>query len=335
MNIRCQQIHFDHAGGPDVLYLAEGEIPAPAPQQVMIKVSYAGVNGPDLAQRKGLYPPPPGASAILGLEVSGTIVAVGESVAQWQVGDTVCALVPGGGYSEYVMTWAEHCLPIPTGLSLAQAAALPETFFTLWGHLFMRGGLSAGDTLLLHGGSGGIGSAAIVLAKQFGVTVIVTSGSQQKCAYCLALGADYAFDYHTDWLQQVLAVAPEGVDIVLDMASGDMINLNLKALAEEGRLVTIALLRGATANVDVFRLMAKRITWTGATLRPQSVETKALIAKGLKQQVWPLFATTAGQSITPTLFAEFLLADAAQAHRLMESGQHRGKLVLKVAEDAL
>ncbi len=301
-------------------------------EQVLIKVAYAGVNAPDVAQRKGLYPPPADASNILGLEVSGTIVAVGDAVTEWQVGDNVCALVPGGGYSEYVITWAAHCLPIPDSLSLAQAAALPETFFTLWGHLFMRGGLKAGEILVVHGGSGGIGSAAIALAKQFGITVVVTCSSQEKCDYCLELGADYAFNYHKNWVTQTLSVFPQGVDIVLDMASGDMINQNLKVLAEEGRLVTIALLRGVTANVDVFRLMAKRITWTGATLRPQSVEAKALIAKGLRGSVWPLFATPAGEMLIPNVFAQFPLVDAAKAYTCMEAGQHRGKLILKVSE---
>ncbi len=330
--MRCKQIQFDHAGEPEVLYFADGDVANVAAGKVLIKVDYAGVNYPDVAQRKGLYPPPADASEILGLEVSGTIAAVGDAVTEWHVGDKVCALVPGGGYSEYVITWAAHCLPIPDGISLAQAAALPETFFTLWGHLFIRGGLKAGEILVVHGGSGGIGSAAIALAKQFGVTVVATCRSQDKCDYCLELGADYAFNYREDWVEQTLAVLPQGVDIVLDMASGDMINQNLKVLAEEGRLVTIALLRGTTANVDVFRLMAKRITWVGATLRPQSVEAKALIAKGLREHVWSLFATSAGENLAPNLFAEFPLIEASKAHCLMESGQHKGKLVLKVSE---
>ncbi|QYK00962.1 NAD(P)H-quinone oxidoreductase [Shewanella psychrotolerans] len=330
----CKQIIFDQAGGPEVLYIAESNVPKVDSEQVLIKVSYAGVNGPDIAQRKGMYPPPPGASEVLGLEVSGTIVAVGDSVSQWQVGDVVCALVPGAGYSEYVVTWGSHCLPIPSGLTLAQAAALPETFFTVWGHLFMRGALKAGETVLIHGGSGGIGSAAIALAKQFGIKVIATSGSQDKCDYCKQLGADYAFNYHdTDLLEQLLAVAPDGVDVALDMASGDMINLNLKALAVEGRLVTIALLRGPTASVDVFRLMSKRITWTGATLRPQSIEAKARIAKRLLTDVWPLFLTSQAEPLVPHIFAEFSFDKVAEAHQLMESGRHYGKIVLKMAAE--
>lgn len=330
----CKQIIFDQAGGPEVLSIVSGTVPRVGPDQVLIKVSYAGVNGPDIAQRKGSYPPPPSASDILGLEVSGFIVAIGESVTRWQVGDVVCALVPGGGYSEYVVTWGCHCLPIPTGLTLAQAAALPETFFTVWGHLFMRGGLKACETVLIHGGSGGIGSTAITLAKQFGVRVIATSGSQDKCDYCKQLGADHAFNYRdADLLEQILAVAPQGVDVVLDMASGDLVNLNLKALALEGRLVTIALLRGPTASVDVFRLMSKRITWTGATLRPQSVEAKALIAKRLLDDVWPLFLTSAGDKLVPHIFAEFSFDNVAEAHQLMESGRHKGKIVLKVVEE--
>ncbi|QYJ85750.1 NAD(P)H-quinone oxidoreductase [Shewanella mesophila] len=333
---RCKQIVFEQAGGPEVLTIAYAALPSVGSEQVLIKVNYAGVNGPDIAQRKGMYPPPPDASEILGLEVSGTIVAVGESVTQWQVGDVVCALVPGGGYSEYVVTWGCHCLPIPSGLTLAQAAALPETFFTVWGHLFMRGGLKAGETVLIHGGSGGIGSAAIALAKLFGVTVVATSGSQDKCDYCKQLGADHAFNYRDeDLLEQILAVAPQGVDVVLDMASGDLVNLNLKALALEGRLVTIALLRGPTASVDVFRLMSKRITWTGATLRPQSVEAKALIAKRLLEEVWPLFLQGKREKLVPHIFAKFSLDKVSEAHRLMESGKHKGKIVLKVAgEDA-
>ncbi|MCE9679267.1 NAD(P)H-quinone oxidoreductase [Shewanella sp. AS1] len=329
--MQCKQIQFVAPGGPEVLSLVNGEVAAPEAGQVLIKVSYAGVNGPDIAQRKGLYPAPPGASDILGLEVSGTVVAVGESVTQWQVGDLVCALVPGGGYSEYVVTWADHCLPIPSGVTLAQAAGLPETFFTIWGHLFMRGVLKEGETLLVHGGSGGIGSAAIALAKQFGARVIATCGSQEKCDYCLGLGADFAFNYREDWLTQVLEVAPQGVDVVLDMASGDMINLNLQALAMEGRLVTIALQRGATANVDVFRLMSKRLTWTGATLRPQSVEAKAAIAQALVETVWPLFAKSENSALIPQVFAQFPLDQVTKAHQLMESGQHRGKILLAVA----
>ncbi|MCG9745152.1 NAD(P)H-quinone oxidoreductase [Shewanella sp. Isolate8] len=325
-------VQFNAPGGPEVLELTQSTLPAIAPDQLLIKVAYAGVNGPDVAQRRGVYPPPAGASEILGLEVSGTVVALGEQVTGWQLGDKVCALVPGGGYGEYVATWGVHCLPIPQGLSMAQAAALPETFFTVWGHMFMRGGLKAGETVLIHGGSGGIGSAAVTLAKQFAVKVLVTCGNQEKIDYCLALGADHGFNYHDeDLLAQIKAVAPQGVDLVLDMASGDLIDLNLKALAIEGRLVTIALQRGRRAEVDVALLMAKRIWWTGATLRPQSVEAKQAIADGLREQVWPRFASPEGSQLVPHLFAEFALGDGAKAHALMESGQHRGKLVLKVA----
>ncbi|MCZ4335814.1 NAD(P)H-quinone oxidoreductase [Shewanella colwelliana] len=324
------QARFDSPGGPESLYLTDGVVPFLLDEQVLIEVAYAGVNGPDIAQRKGLYPPPRGASDVLGLEVSGRVVAIGKQVTQWQVGDRVCALVPGGGYSQLVATYASHCLPIPVGLTLAQAAALPETFFTVWGHLFIRGGLKAGETLLIHGGSGGIGSAAIALAKQFGGTVITTSGNTDKCEYCRSLGADFAFNYHDDdLLSQILSASDGGVDIVLDMAAGDLINLNLKALAEEGRMVTIALQRGVTANVDVFRLMSKRITWTGATLRPQSVQTKAGIAQALLDKVWPLFTGNA-TSLTPHIFAEFNFDDVVEAHKLLESGEHRGKLVLKL-----
>ena len=327
-------VQFDAPGGPEMLKLGQSPLPTIEPEQLLIKVDYAGVNGPDIAQRRGLYPPPTGASEILGLEVSGTIVALGAEVTGWRLGDKVCALVPGGGYGEYVATWGVHCLPIPAGVTMAQAAALPETFFTVWGHMFMRGGLKAGETVLIHGGSGGIGSAAVTLAKQFAVKVLVTCGSQEKIDYSLALGADHGFNYHDeDLLDQIKAVAPQGVDLVLDMASGDLIDLNLKALAIEGRLVTIALQRGRRAEVDVALLMAKRICWTGATLRPQSVAAKQAIADRLRELVWPIFATTEGSKLVPYLFAEFTLADVAKAHALMESGEHRGKLVLKVASD--
>ncbi|MCG9738366.1 NAD(P)H-quinone oxidoreductase [Shewanella insulae] len=329
-------VQFNAPGGPEVLELAQSPLPAIAPDQVLIKVEYAGVNGPDVAQRRGLYPPPPGASEILGLEVSGTIVALGAEVTGWRLGDKVCALVPGGGYGEYVTTWGVHCLPIPQGVSMAQAAALPETFFTVWGHMFMRGGLKPGETVLIHGGSGGIGSAAVTLAKQFAVKVLVTCSSQEKIDYCLGLGADHGFNYRDeDLLGQIKAVAPKGVDLVLDMASGDLIDFNLKVLATEGRLVTIALQRGRRAEVDVALLMAKRICWTGATLRPQSVAAKQTIADGLLELVWPRFEAAEGADLVPHLFAEFALADAAKAHALMESGQHRGKLVLKVTSDSL
>ncbi|QLE84150.1 NAD(P)H-quinone oxidoreductase [Shewanella sp. Scap07] len=330
--IRCQSIHFDKAGEADVLYLTDTEVAAPMDEQVMIKVHYAGVNGPDIAQRRGIYPPPPGASAILGLEVSGEVVACGDAVNQWQVGDKVCALVPGGGYSEYVLTHASHCLAIPSGVSMAQAAAIPETFFTVWSNVFMRGQLCRGERFLVHGGSGGIGSTAILLAKQFGATVIATASTAAKLDYCRKLGADFSFSYQSDeLLAQVHSATEErGVDLILDMAGGDFVNLNLKMLASDGRLASIALQRGAKAQVDVFRIMAKRITWFGSTLRPQSDAAKAQITAELSAHVWPLFAQVPQAALVPPIEKIYPLAEAALAHQLMESRQHKGKLVLKV-----
>ncbi|WP_447017548.1 NAD(P)H-quinone oxidoreductase [Shewanella algae] len=322
-----RQVTFDTPGQPEVLYLTDAEIPKPGPGQVLIRVAAAGVNGPDLAQRKGNYPPPADASPVLGLEVAGEIVALGQGVAQWQTGQEVCALVPGGGYSEYVLTWADHCLPIPRGWSLEEAAAIPETFFTVWGNLFMRAGLQQGETVLIHGGSGGIGSSAIALAKAFGARVLVTSGSPEKCAWCQQLGAELAIDYRRqDFVEPVLDwTLGKGVEVVLDMAGGDFANKNLKVLACDGRMVSIAMQRGAKAEVDIFRLMAKRIVWTGSTLRPQSVAAKAAIAAELKAKVWPLLNEGA---LKPHIFASFPLQECIAAHHLLESGSHSGKVVL-------
>ncbi|MCL1079723.1 NAD(P)H-quinone oxidoreductase [Parashewanella spongiae] len=322
-------ISFKQPGNPDVLSLSMSPLPKPIDEQVLIKVSAAGVNGPDIAQRQGIYPAPISASPILGLEVSGVIVAIGEQVSHWKIGDKVCALLPGGGYGEYVLTQSSHCLPIPKGFSDIEAAVLPETMFTVWGNLFDRGELQAGETVLIHGASGGLGNCAISLAKAFGATVITTSGSEDKQQHCLGLGADHAFNYHDpELLEQINQVTNhQGVDLIFDMAAGDFVNLNLKLLAEDGRLVTVALKRGAKANVDVFRLMAKRITWTGSTLRPQSDAAKANIANRLLQSVWPLLEQN---KFRPHIHQTFKLTDAKKAHELLESGQHRGKVVLKI-----
>lgn len=320
-------IIFEQPGDVDVMRLTRSPMPVPQAGEVLIRVYAAGVNGPDLAQRKGWYPAPVGASSILGLEVAGEICAIGEGVTAWSLGDKVCALVPGGGYGEYALTHASHCLPIPQGFSMVDAAALPETFFTVWGNLFMRAGLKRGETVLIHGGSGGIGSTAILLAKAMGTKVIVTSGSDDKCQYCRRLGADVAINYHEEnFVEPVLASTEgKGVDVVLDMASGDFINGNLKVLALDGRMVSVAIQRGATAEVDVFRLMAKRITWSGSTLRPQSIDAKANIAAQLLAHVWPLLDNG---TIKPTVFQTFPLTEVAAAHSLMASGEHRGKVVL-------
>jgi len=330
-------VSFDKPGMADAMYMTRSPMPVLAPGQVLIKVHAAGVNGPDVAQRSGLYPPPQDASPILGLEVAGEICVVANGVEQWKSGDKVCALVLGGGYGEYTLAYARHCLPIPCGWSFQQAAAIPETFFTVWGNLFMRAGLKAGETVLIHGASGGIGSAAIVLAKAFGASVIVTSGSDEKCAYCRDLGADLAINYQdADFVEPVMAYTKgKGVEVVFDVAGGDFINLNLKVLAMDGRMVSVAMQRGAKAHVDIFRIMAKRISWTGSTLRPQSVTAKADIADELQEYVWPMLqeSTLSGTkrlicNLVPNIYAEYPLNECVCAHELMESGAHRGKIVL-------
>lgn len=329
--MRCQQIKCETTGAPEVMQLRSGEVAAPQTGQVLIKVAAAGVNGPDVYQRQGSYPPPKDASPILGLEVAGEIAAVADGETRWQVGDKVCALVPGGGYSEYVLTWSAHCLPVPQGWHMSEAAALPETFFTVWHNQFMRGGLQAGETVLIHGGAGGIGSAAIGLAKAFGATVIASCGSQDKQDYCRQLGADLAINYHTeDFVAKVAEFTQgQGVNLVLDMIGADYINRNLQCLALDGRMVSIACRAGRMAEVDVGLMMFKRINWTGSTLRPQTVAQKAEIASELAAKVWPLLAQ---QQLKPHICAEFSLQDAAQAHQLMESGSHQGKIVLRVSD---
>ncbi|MGI2258927.1 NAD(P)H-quinone oxidoreductase [Shewanella sp. GXUN23E] len=334
-----QHIQFTPGCSPEEMTLTTSPVPQPEAHQVLIKVHAAGVNGPDVAQRKGVYPAPEGASPILGLEVAGEIVALGQGVSRWQVGDKVCALVPGGGYGQYVLTHSEHCLSIPDGMDMAHAAVLPEALFTVWGNLVIRGRLRLGETLLVHGGSGGIGSAAIAVGKALGAKVIVTCGSQDKCDYCLELGADAALNYKDDdLLEQILdASAREsksasetrggGVDLVLDQAGGEMVNLSMKALNTDGRMVSVAMQQSRTAEVDLFRLMAKRISWTGSTLRPQSDAAKAEIASQLEQAFWP---TLNGKAALLPIYQSFALADAGKAHVLMESGQHRGKIVLTV-----
>ena len=322
-----RQVAFDTPGEPSVLYVADVPVPEPMTGQVLIKVVAAGVNGPDLFQRQGNYPPPPDASPVLGLEVAGEIAAIAEGETRWQVGDRVCALVPGGGYSEYVLTWAGHCLPVPQGWSMTEAAALPETFFTVWGNLFMRGALKRSETVLLHGGSGGIGTAAIMLAKASGCRVIATSGTEEKRNYCLAMGADAAFDYHDDaFVEPTLAFTEgRGVDVVLDISAGKTINANLKVLAMDGRMLSIATRSGRMAEVDVALLMFKRIVWTGSALRPQTVAAKAQIAAQLRHQVWPLLERG---MLKPTIHKVYPLEQVAEAHSLMEAGTHVGKVML-------
>jgi NADPH:quinone reductase len=316
-------------GPPDALAIAEGPLPQPQAGEVVIEVSYAGVNRPDCAQRAGKYPPPPGASPILGLEVAGVIAACGEGVTSWHAGDAVCALTPGGGYAEYCTTPAAFCLPFPKGLDALEAASLPENYFTVWNNLFDRGRLKRGERVLIHGGSSGIGLTAIQLAKQFDATVIATVGSDDKAAYCRSLGADHAINYRAqDFVAEVARITGKrGVDVVLDMVGGDYIEKNLKCLALEGRLVIIAFLKGSRVEVDWVPIMLKRLTVTGSTMRASPTERKAEIASALREKIWPLIEN---RQVRPVVHRVFPLAEAAAAHALMESSQHVGKIMLAI-----
>jgi NADPH2:quinone reductase len=322
-------IEITAPGGPEVLQSCTRPRPVPNADQVIIQVAYAGVNRPDALQRAGLYDPPAGASDLPGLEASGTVVEVGENVADLAVGDRVCALLPGGGYAEYVATPAAHCLPIPTGLSMKQAACLPETFFTVWSNVFMRGGLQAGERILIHGGSSGIGTTAIQLANSFGARVFVTAGSDEKCQACTDLGAERAMNYRDeDFVDAMRAVG--GANLILDMVGGPYIPRNLKALADDGRLVQIAFLQGPKTEVNFVQLMTRRLTFTGSTLRPQSDLAKAKIAQQLRDVVWPLLSQG---KIAPVMDSTFNMTEAAAAHSRMESSAHIGKIVLAVHPD--
>jgi putative PIG3 family NAD(P)H quinone oxidoreductase len=314
-------------GGPEVLWLADGPVPRPGPREVLIRVAAAGVNRPDLLQRAGSYPPPPGASPVLGLEVAGTIAALGGEVADWREGDSVCALVPGGGYAEYCLAPAPHCLPVPRGLSMVEAAGLPETFFTVWSNVFDRGRLQPGESFLVHGGSSGIGTTAIQLAHAFSARVFATAGSPEKCAVCTELGAERAIDYRREDFTAIVKEATEGrgVDVILDMVGGPYVEKNLRALAVEGRLVQIAFLQGSKVTLDLVHLMMRRQTITGSTLRPRSVADKAAIARALREKVWPLIEA---KRVRPVIDRSFPLAEAAEAHRLMQSSAHIGKIIL-------
>ena len=326
---RMTAIEIAGPGGPDVLVPAQREVPEPAPGEVLVAVEAAGVNRPDVMQRQGLYPPPPGASDIPGLEIAGTVVAQGEGVDAPAAGARVCALVTGGGYAEYCTAPAPLCLPVPGGFDAAGAAALPETFFTVWTNVFDRARLAEGESILVHGGSSGIGTTAIQLAGAFGATVYATAGSKAKCDACLALGADAAVHYRDeDFVERIGALTGgRGVDVVLDMVAGDYVPRNLKCLATEGRLVIIAVQRGPKiGELNVLPIMLKRLTVTGSTLRPRTVEQKAAIARALEAKVWPLLE--AG-TVKPIVHSRFPLSDAAGAHRLMESGAHVGKIILE------
>lgn len=322
-------IAITEPGGPQVLRAERRAVPSPGASEILIRVAAAGVNRPDVLQRAGLYPAPRGASDLPGLEVAGEVAAAGSGVERWKPGDKVCALTPGGGYAEFALVDESNALPVPDGVSMDEAAAIPETFFTVWHNVFGRGALKAGETLLVHGGASGIGTTAIMLGKAFGARVLVTAGSEEKCDACRALGADLALNYRSgDWLPAVKeATGGRGADVILDMVGGPYIEKNYQAASIDGRIVSIAFLQGSRVEVDFMRLIMKRLTHTGSTLRAQSVEAKARIAAELETKVWPLLAQG---RCWPLVHARFPLAAAADAHALMESNAHIGKIVLTV-----
>lgn len=326
---RMKAIAITKPGGPEVLELAEIDRPEPGHGEILIRVEAAGVNRPDTIQRMGLYPPPPGAPETPGLEVAGEVVATGPGVTLWRAGDRLCALLGGGGYAEYATVHESHALPIPKGFTTVEAAALPETFFTVWTNVFERGALKAGETFLVHGGTSGIGTTAIQLARVFGARVFATAGSADKCAACLQLGAEAAINYREeDFVAEVKKrTGGRGVDVILDMVGGDYIARNIQAAAPDGRIVSIAFLNGSVAEINFMPVMLKRLTLTGSTLRPRGIEEKAALARALREKVWPLL--DAGR-VRPRIDATFPLAEAAKAHELMEKSSHIGKIVLTV-----
>jgi putative PIG3 family NAD(P)H quinone oxidoreductase len=316
------------AGGPDMLRPVERPVPQPGPGELLIKVAAAGVNRPDILQREGKYPPPPGAPSILGLEIAGEVVALGDGADARLMGRPVMALVAGGGYAEYAVAPSGQCIAVPPALSMVEAAALPETLFTVWSNVFERGHAAPGETLLVHGGTSGIGTIATRLAKLFGLNVIVTAGSPEKCARALEIGADHAIDYKTrDFVAEVKRLAPDGVNLVLDMVGGDYVPRNLDCLAEEGRHVSIAVQRGASAEIPIWKIMQKRLTLTGSTLRARDGAFKTTLRDTLVRVVWPLLADG---RLKPEIDSTYPLAHAADAHRRMDAGEHVGKVVLKL-----
>jgi putative PIG3 family NAD(P)H quinone oxidoreductase len=327
--IKMTAIEIAEPGGPEVLRAVQRAVPRPADGEVLIRVDAAGVNRPDVLQRRGHYPPPPGASDIPGLEVAGTIVDIGAASSRWQVNDRVCALVAGGGYAEYCVAPGAQCLPIPENLDVVSAAAIPETFFTVWTNLFQRGGLRAGERVLIHGGTSGIGTTAIQLSHVLGAVVYATAGSDDKCAACQRLGAAVAINYHdSDFVDAIRRETNgAGVDVILDIIGGDYFNRNIECLAINGRLVQIGLLGGSTTTIDLGRVMRRRLTITGSTLRIRTVEEKGALARELEMHVWPLLAA---KRVAPVIDRTFLLTDASTAHQRMEQGEHIGKLVLTV-----
>lgn len=328
--LTMRAIEIRNPGGPEELVVTDLSTPLPGAGEVLIKVTAAGINRPDVMQREGKYPPPPGASDILGLEVAGIITELGEGVTEWRLGDRVCALVAGGGYAEFCVASASTCLPVPTGVSMMEAAAMPETFFTVWTNVFERGQLVKGERLLVHGGASGIGTTAIQMAAAFGATVFTTAGSAEKCAACERLGATRAINYHEEDFVDVIKALTDnaGVNVVLDMVGGSYTPRNLNLLAKEGRLVQIAILGGPKTEINWIPVMLRRLTLTGSTLRSRPIAVKAAIAKALQAKVWPLVDSG---KIRPVIHATFPLEEAAEAHRVMEEGHHIGKLVLLVA----
>jgi NADPH:quinone reductase len=324
---KMRAVEISKPGGPEVLQAVERPVPVPKPHEILIKVAAAGVNRPDVLQRTGNYPVPPDASDLPGLEVAGEVVAAGEAVTLWRPGDKVCALVHGGGYAEYCVAPEVQALPVPKGFSVAEAASLPETFFTVWSNVYDRGRLAPGESLLVQGGTSGIGVSAIQMAAAMGNRVFATAGSDEKCAACVRLGAEKAINYRTqDFAAEIKAATQgKGVNVILDMVAGDYVPKELKCLADEGRLVFIAFLRGHKTELDINELMRRRLVVTGSTLRPRPVEFKGAIAKSLRARIWPLIE--AGK-IKPEIFRTFPLEKAAEAHQLMESSQHIGKLLL-------
>ena len=322
-------VAISEPGGPMVLKPERRDVPQPGPGEIVVRVHAAGVNRPDVLQRRGVYPPPPGASDLPGLEVAGEVAALGDSESRWRVGDQVCALTPGGGYAEYVRVPAGHVLPVPAGFTYTEAAALPETFFTVWHNVFERGGLKEGESFLVHGGSSGIGTAAIQLASAFGARVIATAGSKEKCDACLKLGAERAVNYREEDFVAIAkdATGGKGVNVILDMVGGDYVSRNYDAASMDGRIVQIATLGGAMANADISKLMVKRLVHTGSALRPRTVEFKNALAAALEAQVWPLLAT---RRVAPVMDMIFPLREAWRAHERMEEGDHIGKIVLDV-----
>jgi NADPH2:quinone reductase len=327
-----QVVEISRPGGPEALNVTTRPVPQLKPGEVLISVAAAGVNRPDCFQRAGFYPPPPGDSDLPGLEVAGTVAECAEGVTQWKPGDNVCALVPGGGYAEYCATPAGQCLPLPQGWTIIEAASLPETMFTVWVNVFERGRLAPGETLLVQGGASGIGVTAIQMARALGHRVFVTAGSAEGCSACEGLGAERAINYRTEDFGEVVKelTSGKGVDVILDMVAGDYVPRELKCLADDGRLSIIAFLGGSKAEVDFSEILYRRLTVTGSTLRPRSIEFKSAIATALRQKVWPLIEA---KKIRPVIFKVFPLADAADAHALMESGAHIGKIILEVGND--